>query len=147
MAKITPFLWFNDNAEEAMNFYVSVFPNSNINTVWPGPNGKAMGVNATLNGQEVRALNGGPLFTPNESFSFFVDCQSQEEVDQYWNAFLANGGQESQCGWLKDKYGFSWQIVPVQLGQLMGQDKTGKVMQAMLKMKKIIIADLEAAAK
>lgn len=105
-----------------------------------------MGVNFVLDGQEIRALNGGPNFKLTEAFSLFVDCQTQEEVDQYWDRFIADGGQASQCGWLKDMYGVSWQIIPVQLGQLMAKDKTGQVVQAMLKMKKIIIKDLEAAA-
>ncbi len=146
MPKITPFLWFDTQAEEALRFYASVFPNSKVNNVWNGPDGNVMGVNATLDGQEVRALNGGPQFKPTEAFSFFVDCDGQEEVDKYWNTFIADGGQESMCGWLKDKYGVSWQIIPIQMGQLIGQDKTGKVMQAMLKMKKIIIKDLEDAS-
>ncbi len=106
-----------------------------------------MGVSFMLDGQEVRGLNGGPMFKPTEAFSFFVDCDGQEEVDKYWNKLIGDGGEESMCGWLKDKYGFSWQIIPKQMGVLMGQDTTGKVMQAMLKMKKIIIADLETAAK
>lgn len=147
MSKITPFLWFDTQAEEALRFYVSIFPNSKIMNVWNGPDGKVMGVNAILDGQEVRGLNGGPQFKFTEAISLFVDCQSQQEVDKYWNALIADGGQESMCGWLKDKYGLSWQIVPVQLGQLMGKDKTGRVMQAMLKMKRIIIADLENAAQ
>lgn len=147
MPKITPFLWFDANAEEAMNYYVSVFPNSKIINAWKGPDGKVMGVSFILDGQEVRGLNGGPMYKPTEAFSFFVDCDGQEEVDTYWNALINDGGQESQCGWLKDKFGVSWQIIPKQMGALMGQDKTGKVMQAMLQMKKIVIQDLEAAAK
>lgn len=148
MPNITPFLWFNDNAEEAMRFYVSIFPKSKVLNVWKGPDGKVMGVSFILNGQEVRGLNGGPLFKHTEAFSFFVDCDSQEEVDMYWNKLTASGGQESMCGWLKDKYGLSWQIIPVQLGKLMGdkdKEKAGRVMQAMLKMNKIIIADLQKA--
>jgi predicted 3-demethylubiquinone-9 3-methyltransferase (glyoxalase superfamily) len=147
MPKITPFLWFDTQAEEAMRFYASVFPNSKLNNVWKGPDGGVMGVNATLDGQEVRGLNGGPKFKFTEAFSFFVDCRDQAEVDRYWNALTADGGQESRCGWLKDKYGLSWQIVPVQFGQLMARDRSGRVMQALLKMNKIIIADLEAAAQ
>ncbi len=104
-----------------------------------------MGVSFILDGQEVRGLNGGPQFKPTEAFSFFVDCANQEEVDMYWTKLTANGGSEGQCGWLKDRFGVSWQIVPVQLGQLMGQDKSGKVMQAMLQMKKLDIAGLQAA--
>ncbi|MBI3573204.1 MAG: VOC family protein [Candidatus Kerfeldbacteria bacterium] len=148
MNKITPFLWFNDNAEEAMNYYVSIFPNSRVISAWKGPDGKVMGVSFVLNGQEVRGLNGGPQFKPTEAFSFFVDCDSQEEVDMYWNKLTADGGQESMCGWLKDKYGLSWQIIPTALGRLMGDKdpkKSQAVTQCMLKMKKIVVADLQKA--
>ena len=144
MPRVTPFLWFDTQAEEAARFYTSIFPNSKVLNVW-GPPGNAMGVSFILDGQEVRGLNGGPQFKPTEAFSFFVDCANQEEVDMYWTKLTANGGSEGQCGWLKDRFGVSWQIVPVQLGQLMGQDKSGKVMQAMLQMKKLDIAGLQAA--
>ena len=146
MQKITPFLWFNIEAEEAARFYVSIFPNSKVLNVWPGPDGKPMGVSFILNGQEVRGLNGGPQFKPTEAFSFFVDCDSQEEVDKYWSALTADGGQESRCGWLKDKYGVSWQIIPAIIGKLMSDPvKSQRVMQALLKMVKLDIAVLEKA--
>lgn len=132
-----------------MRYYVSIFPNSKVINVWQAGD-KVIGVSFILNGQEVRALNGGPQFTFKESFPFFVDCASQEEVDQLWSKLTADGGQEGQCGWLKDKYGLSWQIIPVQLGQLMNVPdpaQASRVTQALLKMKKIVIADLEQAAK
>ena len=147
MKKITPFLWFDDQAEEAMNFYVSIFKNSKVLGVSPGPNGKAFTVNFELDGQEFTALNAGPLFKFTEAISFFVNCETQAEVDELWKK-LSAGGEEGQCGWLKDKYGLSWQIVPTALGELMGDPDPGKsqrVMQAMLKMKKIDIAGLRKA--
>src|SRR4030095_3985074 len=122
--KITPFLWFDNNAEEAIKFYTSVFKNSKVGNItrWPegGPGAAGQGLTAsfTLEGQEFTALNGGPVFKFNESVSFVVDCETQEEVDYYWNK-LTEGGEESQCGWLKDKFGLSWQIVPTILGKLM----------------------------
>ncbi len=146
--QITPFLWFNNNLEEAMKFYTSVFKDSKIITANPGPDGKVMMGIFELQGQKFYGLNGGPEFKFTEAVSFFVDCESQEEVDDLWNKLTANGGQESQCGWLKDKYGLSWQIIPKELGPMLGDKdpvKANRVMQAMLKMKKIIIADLEAA--
>ena len=153
MKKITPFLWFEKDLEEAMNFYVSVFKNSKIGSLtrWPeggqGPAGQVLTASFTLDGQEFTALNGGPIFKFNESISFVVDCETQEEVDYYWNK-LTEGGEESQCGWLKDKYGLSWQIVPrilIQLLQDKDKVKAGKVMAAMMPMKKIEIAKLKAA--
>jgi predicted 3-demethylubiquinone-9 3-methyltransferase (glyoxalase superfamily) len=146
--KITPFLWFDNQAEEAMNFYVSVFKNSKVLGVTPGPNGIASSVNFDLEGQEFIGLNAGPQFKFNESISFLVDCKTQEEVDYLWNTLTADGGEESMCGWLKDKYGLSWQIVPSALGEMLGDkdpEKANRVMQAMLKMQKIIIADLQKA--
>ncbi|MDO9373855.1 MAG: VOC family protein [Bacteroidota bacterium] len=153
MQKIKPFLWFDNNAEEALNLYTSIFPNSKISGVTrygaggPGPEGSVMTAAFELEGQQFVALNGGPHFKFTEAISFVVDCETQEEVDNYWNKLVA-GGQESQCGWLKDKFGLSWQIVPRRLIELM-QDKDARkaqnVVQAMMKMKKIIIADLEAA--
>lgn len=140
MQKITPFLWFNDNAEEAANLYVSIFKNSKINSVIPGPNGKAMVVTFTLEGQDFTALNGGPLHPFTEAISLYVNCETQEEVDEIWNKLLADGGREDQCGWLKDKFGLSWQIIPAILPKLMSDpdpEKAGRVMQAMLKMVKI----------
>ena len=147
MKKITPFLWFDDQAEEAMNFYVSIFKNSKILSVSPGPNGKAFTVSFELDGQEITALNGGPEFKFTEAISFFVNCETQAEVDELWEKLLA-GGEESQCGWLKDKYGLSWQIVPTALGRLLGDPdptKAQRVMQAMLKMRKIDIKMLQQA--
>jgi predicted 3-demethylubiquinone-9 3-methyltransferase (glyoxalase superfamily) len=147
MQKITPFLWFDNQAEEAMNFYVSVFNNSKILSVTPGPNGTVMTATFELNGQEFFALNGGPLFKFTEAISFFVDCKTQEEVDELWEK-LSEGGEKGQCGWLKDKYGLSWQIVPTVLGELLGDkdpEKANRVMQAMLKMGKIDVKMLQQA--
>ena len=156
MQKITPFLWFNDNAEEAMNFYCSVFKNAKVGRVsrygeaGPGPKGSVMSATFELEGQEFFALNGGPQFSFTEAVSFFVRCESQAEVDYFWEKLLAGGGKPSQCGWLKDRFGLSWQIVPNRLGELLGDKdpkRAGAAMRAMLKMSKIVIADLENAAK
>ena len=150
MQKITPFLWFDGNAEEAMNFYLSVFKNSKPVSTMPGPGGTVMGVTFELDGLEFIGLNAGPMFKFNEAVSFFIKAETQEEIDYYWQRLTAEGGEESMCGWLKDKFGLSWQVVPSLLGELLGhqdRDKAGRAMQAMLKMKKIIIADLENAAK
>ena len=153
MQKITPFLWFNDQAEEAMNFYTAIFKNSKIVSVsrygegGPGQPGSVMTATFELDGQEFMALNGGPLFTFTEAISFFVNCETQAEVDELWEK-LTEGGEESQCGWLKDKYGLSWQIVPSVFGELLSDpdaEKAGRVMNAMLQMKKIDIAGLRAA--
>ncbi len=154
MQKITPFLWFEDNAEEAVNFYTSIFKNSKIVSMnrlpegTPGPAGKVMTATFQLEGQEFMALNGGPAgFKFNESISFFVTCETQAEVDYFWDK-LSAGGEPSQCGWLKDKFGVSWQIVPTALGQLLGDpdpQKSQRVMQAMLKMTKINVAELRRA--
>jgi predicted 3-demethylubiquinone-9 3-methyltransferase (glyoxalase superfamily) len=148
MNKITPFLWFDHQAEEAMNFYVSIFRNSRTGDISRGPDGKAFIVTFELDGQAFMALNAGPQFKFNEAISFYVTCETQEEVDYYWDKLTAGGGEESMCGWLKDKYGLSWQIVPTALGRLMGDPdplKAKRVRDAMLKMNKIIIADLERA--
>ncbi|HSL30769.1 MAG TPA: VOC family protein [Anaerolineales bacterium] len=148
MQKITPFLWFDNQAEEAMNFYVSVFKNSRVLGVTPGPNGTAQSVTFELEGQEFIGLNAGPQFKFNEAISFFVDCKTQEEVDDLWGKLTADGGEESMCGWLKDKYGLSWQIIPSVLGQLLSDPdpvKAQRVMQAMLQMQKIDIAALQRA--
>ena len=148
MKKITPFLWFDTQAEEAMNFYVSIFKNSKILGVIPGPNGISSSVNFELEGQEFIGFNAGPEFKFNEAISFFVDCKTQEEADDLWNRLTADGGEESMCGWLKDKYGLSWQIVPSALGEMLGDkdpDKAKRVMEAMLKMRKIDIASLKRA--
>lgn len=153
MQKITTFLWFDHQAEEAANLYVSLFPDSKITNVSrygegePRPAGTAMIVNFQLAGQEYMALNGGPVFKFTEATSLFVNCETQEEVDRLWNK-LTEGGEASQCGWLKDKFGLSWQIVPTALGELMGDPdpvKSQRVMQAMLKMKKIDVAELKRA--
>jgi len=154
MSKITPFLWFDNQAEEAMNFYVSLFNNSKIVNVSrygegaPVPAGTVMSATFELDGQTVQALNGGPQFKFNEAISFFVSCEDQAEVDKYWNALTANGGEEGPCGWLKDKFGLSWQIVPTALGEMLGDpdpDKSRRTMEAMLKMKKIDVSALRQA--
>ncbi|NUM43561.1 MAG: VOC family protein [Anaerolineales bacterium] len=148
MKKITPFLWFDTQAEEAMNFYVSLFKNSKVNNIQRGPDGNAFIVSFELDGQAFMGLNAGPMFKFNESISMYVHCEDQAEVDYFWNAFIANGGEESMCGWLKDKYGLSWQIIPEQLGALTGgpdPEKAARAMEAMLKMQKIIVADLQKA--
>jgi predicted 3-demethylubiquinone-9 3-methyltransferase (glyoxalase superfamily) len=141
MQKITPFLWFENQAREAADFYGSIFKNSRI------INSNPMVVTFELEGQKFMALNGGPQFKFTEAISLFVDCETQEEVDYYWEKLTA-GGQESQCGWLKDKYGLSWQIVPSILGKLIGDKdpkKANNALQAMLQMKKIDIAKLKEA--
>lgn len=133
---IYPCLWFDNNAAEAAAFYCSVFPNSSITSQNP------VVTIADLNGRKTMFLNGGPVFTFNESVSFVIECETQEEIDYYWNT-LTEGGKESMCGWLKDKYGVSWQVVPSMLGSLMNNPEKGpRVMQAFLKMKKFIIQDL-----
>lgn len=147
MQTITPFLWYNDNAEEATNFYISVFKNSRILSTMPGPNGTVMGISFILNGQEFQALNGGPQFKFTEAISLFVRAETQPEIDELWDK-LSEGGEKSRCGWLKDKFGLSWQIVPPLLGQLLSdkdRDKSQRVMMAMLKMDKINIQSLKDA--
>ena len=153
MNKITPFLWFDDKAEEAMNFYCSIFKNSKVGSIsrygeaGPGPKGTVMSATFELNGQEFMALNGGPVFTFTPAISFFVNCETQEEVDELWEKLSADG-EEGQCGWLKDKYGLSWQIVPSSLGEyLNGNDteKSHRAMEAMLQMKKLDIHKLKQA--
>ncbi len=153
MQQITPFLWFNGKAEEAMNFYVSVFKNSKVMSVTrcgeagPGPKGTAMSVKFQLNGLEFLGLNGGPQFTFSPAISFFVDCESQQEVDDLWSKPSADGIKE-RCGWLQDKYGVSWQIIPSALGRMLSDKdpaKASRVIQAMLQMEKIDIAALERA--
>jgi len=156
MQKINPFLWYDDNAEEAANFYVSIFKNSKVVSVarygeaGPGPKGSAMTVAFELDGQKFVALNGGPHFKFTEAVSFVVNCTSQEEVDYFWEKLLEGGGKESQCGWLKDKYGLSWQITPTILPELLQDkdpEKANRVMQAMMKMVKIDIETLKRAAE
>jgi len=155
MKKITPFLWFDNNVGEAIDFYTSVFKNSNVMNVnrygdaGPGPKGTIMTATFELEGQKFIGLNGGPHFKFTEAISFYVNCETQEEVDEYWEK-LSAGGQTSQCGWLKDKFGLSWQIVPEILGQLLSDPdpkKSQSVMQAMLKMTKLDIAVLKQAAE
>ena len=156
MQKITTFLWFNNNAEEAANYYTSIFKNSKIVDVsrygdaGPGPKGSVMVVKFQLAGQEFVGLNGGPQFKFTEAISLVVNCESQQEIDEYWRKLTADGGQESQCGWLKDKFGLSWQIVPTELGKLMSAKDpatANRVMQALLQMKKLDIAKLKQAAE
>ena len=153
MQKITPFLWFDGRAEEAMNFYVSIFKNSKVVRVTrygeggPGPKGTVMSATFQLEGQEFIALNGGPQFTFSPAISFFVNCETQQEVDELWEK-LSEGGKKERCGWLKDKYGLSWQVIPSALGKML-QDKdpvkAKRVMQAMLQMDKIDIKTLQQA--
>ena len=154
MQKITPFLWFDGNAEEAMNFYTSIFKNAKVGNIsrygeaGPGPAGSVLTASFELEGMQFTALNGGPHFKFNEAISFHVACESQEEVDYFWDG-LGAGGRIQQCGWLKDRFGVSWQIVPTALPRLLGDPdraKANRVMQAMLQMKKLDIAALEQAA-
>lgn len=156
MTKVTPFLWFDANGEAAMEFYVSVFPNSRVitRTPWgeggPVPPGGMMVGEFELDRQRVQILNGGPHFSLNEAFSFSVSCKDQDEVDYYWNALTVDGGEPGQCGWLKDKFGLSWQIVPARLQVLMqtGDPETvGRVVEAFMPMSKLDIAALERAAQ
>jgi len=148
MKKITPFLWFNDELEEAVNYYTSIFKNSKIlNINRQGENGQVFTAMFELDGQEFYALNGGPIFKFTEAISLFVNCETQEEVDQLWEK-LSEGGEKGSCGWLKDKYGLSWQIIPSVLGELMNDPdpvKAQRVMAAMLKMSKIDIKLLREA--
>jgi predicted 3-demethylubiquinone-9 3-methyltransferase (glyoxalase superfamily) len=155
MPRLTPCLWFDTEGEAAATFYTSVFPNSRIvdvahyGSAGPRPEGTVMAVSFELDGQKFVALNGGPQFTFDEAISFQVDCETQDEVDAYWNQ-LSAGGEEGPCGWLKDRFGLSWQIVPKALVDLLGdpeREKSQRVMQAMLAMKKLDIAELERAAR
>jgi predicted 3-demethylubiquinone-9 3-methyltransferase (glyoxalase superfamily) len=154
MQKITPFLWLDNQAEEAVNFYLSIFTDAKILTVarygegGPGPAGQVMTIDFQLAGQHFIALNGGPHFKFTEAISLVVNCENQEEVDRYWEKLTADGGQESECGWLKDQYGLSWQVVPADLGKYIGgPDPAGaqRATQAMLKMRKLDIAELQKA--
>jgi predicted 3-demethylubiquinone-9 3-methyltransferase (glyoxalase superfamily) len=160
MQKITPHLWFDSQAEEAANFYVSLFEDSKINNVshYPKaaedvsgkPAGSVMSVSFELNGQNFLALNGGPIFKFSEATSFVINCKDQAEVDELWDKLTADGGEESQCGWLKDKYGLSWQVIPAGMGEIMGNPdpvKADRAMKAMLKMKKLDINELKRAAE
>ena len=155
MQKITPFLWYDGQAEEAMKLYTSVFKNSKIVSIkyWgegsPFPKDQVMQGVFEIDGLKLYAFDAGPQFKFTEATSLFVACETQEEIDEYWKKLTANGGEESMCGWLKDKFGLSWQIAPPILGQLLGdkdKGKAGRVMQAMMKMRKIVIADLQKAA-
>jgi predicted 3-demethylubiquinone-9 3-methyltransferase (glyoxalase superfamily) len=155
MQKISPFLWFNDNAEDAMNFYLSVFKDSKVIRVAhnppgaPGPEGALLMASIQLEGQEISLMNGGPGHPLTDAISLTVNCNTQEEVDYYWNKLLEGGGKEIACGWLKDRFGLYWQITPVILPQLISDPdkaKAGRVMQAMMKMIKLDIAAIKAAA-
>jgi predicted 3-demethylubiquinone-9 3-methyltransferase (glyoxalase superfamily) len=153
MQKITPFLWFDGKAEEAAKFYTSIFKNSKIGRIarygegGPGPKGAVLSATFELDGQEFIALNGGPQFTFSPAISFFVNCETQEEVDEIWEKLCA-GGKKNRCGWLQDKFGVSWQVIPTALGKLMSDpdpEKSGRVMKAMLQMEKIDIRGLQQA--
>jgi predicted 3-demethylubiquinone-9 3-methyltransferase (glyoxalase superfamily) len=153
MQKIVPFLWFNNQAEEAANLYVSIFKNSKVTSVsrygdaGPGPKGSAMSVTFQLDGQDFYALNGGPMYKLTPAFSLFVNCETQAEIDDLWDR-LSAGGEIQQCGWLRDKFGLSWQVIPTKLGQMLGDkdpQRAGRVMHAMLQMKKLDLASLEKA--
>ncbi len=156
MNKITPFLWFDGQAEEAARLYVSLFKNSKIGKIMrmpkggPGPEGSVLTISFELDGQPVTALNGGPHYKLTEAFSFVIHCKDQAEIDHFWNGLLADGGVPSQCGWLKDRFGVSWQVTPDRLLELMADKDpaaAGRVMQAAMRMGKFEIATLEAAAK
>lgn len=147
MQKITPFLWFDNNAQEAIEFYTSIFKNARLDSLMPGPGGKVMGASFQIEGQSFMALNGGPQYQFTPAISLYVNCESQQEVDYYWSR-LGEGGSYQPCGWLKDKFGLSWQIIPAELSRML-QDKdrarAGRVMQAMMQMSKIDVAALQTA--
>jgi predicted 3-demethylubiquinone-9 3-methyltransferase (glyoxalase superfamily) len=148
MPEITPFLWYDNQAEEAATYYASVFPNSRVTDVNRGPDGKAFMVSFELEGQRVLALNGGPDHPFTDNFSLFVNCEGQEQVDEYWSK-LTDGGEEGPCGWLKDRFGLSWQVIPSELPQLLADpdpERAGRAGQAMRQMKKIDIQALRDAA-
>jgi predicted 3-demethylubiquinone-9 3-methyltransferase (glyoxalase superfamily) len=157
MAKITPCLWFDGKAEEAANLYVTLLPDSHVDKVWrspaetpSGPAGMVLTVDFTLAGQQFQGLNGGPDFNFNEAISFVIDCEDQSEVDRLWAALTAGGGEPGPCGWLKDRFGVSWQIVPRQLNEMVqdpDQERARLAMEAMLKMGKIEVAELERAVE
>jgi len=150
MQKLTPFLMFHDQLDEALNFYLSVFPNSKIiGDAQRGPDGKIMSATFEIEGQQLMAFNGGPHFSFSEAFSIMVSCKDQREVDELWKKFTADGGEESMCGWLKDKFGVSWQIIPERLMELLSDpdpERAQRATQAMLQMRKIDVAALEKAA-
>ena len=146
MATITPFLWLNHPIDEVIAYYSSVFGGVIVNDEQRMPDGSLLTATVTIAGQRIGLLSGGPEVPPSDAFSLMVSVETQDEVDRYWNALTADGGQESQCGWLKDKYGIAWQIIPTALGRLIGDPdpaRAGRAMQAMFAMRKIVIADLE----
>jgi predicted 3-demethylubiquinone-9 3-methyltransferase (glyoxalase superfamily) len=148
MKAITPFLWFDDDLEEAIDFYTSVFPDGKVHGMTRMPDGKVVGADFELAGQRVKGLNGGPMFPHTEAFSFLVECEGQDEVDRYWQALTADGGEESMCGWLKDRFGLSWQIIPVEFLDMIAAgnpDQVQRVMAAMQTMRKMDVAALQAA--
>jgi predicted 3-demethylubiquinone-9 3-methyltransferase (glyoxalase superfamily) len=148
MKAITPFLWFDDDLEEAIDFYTSVFPDGKVHGTTRMPDGKVVGADFELAGQRVKGLNGGPMFPHTEAFSFMVECEGQDEVDRYWQALTADGGEESMCGWLKDRFGLSWQIIPVEFLDMVGggnPEQVQRVMTAMQTMRKMDVAALQAA--
>ena len=148
MKAITPFLWFDDDLEEAIDFYTSVFPDGKVHGTTRMPDGKVVGADFELAGQRVKGLNGGPMFPHTEAFSFLVECEGQDEVDRYWQALTADGGEESMCGWLKDRFGLSWQIIPVEFLDMVADgspDQVQRVMAAMQTMRKMDVAALQAA--
>ena len=149
MTTITPFLWLSHTLDEVVAYYSSVFDGVRVDDEQRMPDGSLLTATLTIAGQRIGLLSGGPEVPPSEAFSLMVSVETQDEVDSYWNALTADGGQESQCGWLKDKYGISWQIIPTALGRLLGDPdpaRAGRAMQSMFAMRKIVIADLEAAA-
>ena len=148
MRAITPFLWFDDNLEEAVAFYTSVFPGGKTHGMMRAPDGKVFTADFELAGQQIKGLNGGPQFRFTEAFSLFVECDDQEEVDRYWAALTADGGEESVCGWLKDKFGLSWQIIPVAFLEMVADgdpDQSQRVMASMQTMRKLDVAELRKA--
>lgn len=148
MPTLSHMLWFNDQAEEAATLYTTLLPKSEIINIVRGADNKAFTVQFSLLGTQYVALNGGPVFTPNEAFSILINVEDQEELDKYWYALIAQGGSEGRCGWLKDRFGVSWQVIPRQLGECLGNpdpEKAGRAMQAMMGMGKLIVAELEAA--
>jgi predicted 3-demethylubiquinone-9 3-methyltransferase (glyoxalase superfamily) len=150
MSTLSHMLWFNDQAEEAAEFYVNLFKDSKILNKTNGPNGGVFTVEFQILGSKYTALNGGPMFSFTEAFSIFILCQDQAEVDQYWDGLTSNGGSAGRCGWLKDKFGLSWQIIPKQLGECLGNPdpvKSAAAMNAMMGMSKLIVSELEAAVK
>lgn len=152
MNKLSTYLWYDTQAEEAMNLYCSIFKNSKKGAISRYPaemGGGVLTADFDIEGYHITALNGGPMYKHTEAFSIMIDCKDQAEVDYFWDALIAGGGEESMCGWLKDKYGVSWQVIPRRLTELMtdpDKARAGRAMQAMLKMHKIVVADLEAAA-